>query len=67
MDGSAVVGGNPDIAAIRAYLPGLQQRIVAALQASTARRFAATNGRVRRAEAAPRCGSRTAQSSSAPA
>jgi coproporphyrinogen III oxidase len=32
MEGSAVVGGNPDIAAIRAYLTGLQQRIVEALQ-----------------------------------
>lgn len=32
MDGSGVVGGKPDIAVIRAYLTGLQQRIVEALQ-----------------------------------
>ncbi|MGC1816314.1 MAG: oxygen-dependent coproporphyrinogen oxidase [Casimicrobiaceae bacterium] len=32
MDGSGAVGGKPDIAVIRAYLTGLQRRIVEALQ-----------------------------------
>ena len=39
MDGSSAMGGNPDIAAIRAYLTGLQQRIVDALQGVDGGRF----------------------------